>query len=363
MIFTSSLIGAFLLASSADALRGRRLNANAIHIRTLADFEWKVSPEDGFPAIDEANDEMDFQFTYTGSLGEIDVGLAPQKGIEFKLMNPDCTADATIGTQTPFTVAGAPAPSSVEGWLYNTDGASIDFQIALVPDDIEASEYYTVAGDQLSADITFCIRGDYLYDGLGFADYGSESHSTAQQQSVNFHETVVTISVDLTKNFQITTISTERTAADQENENMDIDCDASAFFCNGDAAADLDDEVAAPVLKQGDALQFCVAIAEEDKDRLWIKDIVEADLEQDNNDNDTYRESGDEYDDLVSNFNTQSILTDKDCATLPGVCKIKTQLSSKYFTDVTPKALDVFGVALCAFGKPTGGVVPTITYL
>jgi len=270
---------------------------------------------------------------------------------------------ATEGVETPFIVSGAPAPSSVEGWLYHSGGDSISFSVGIIPDTVTDSDYYTVADDELTADITFCIRGDYIYDELGFANYGSESYSTADQQSVNFHETVITITVDLTANFTLNSISAERTAADEVSEDMDIDCDATAFFCGGDAASDLNDEIAAPVFKQGDFLQFCVAIAEEDKNRLWIKDIVEADLEQDNDGNGAYREAGDEYDDLVSNFQSESILTEKDCTTLPGVCKVKTQLSSKYFQDAIPTALDVFGVALCAFGKPTGGVIPTINYL
>jgi hypothetical protein len=335
----SSAIATFLLAAShsASALRGpRKLSANGLHVRTLQDFNWDVQPVDGFPVISfnaTASDEVAFRYNHSGTLGTVGAGPAV-KLLSFALYNGDC--NVTVADTTYLALSDA-AGGDVSRII--TSNSEVNLGLDIKQETIVESEFYEESPDGLSAEISFCVRGDYVYDDDGDAN--------TENESVNFHETVIVISVDLMANFSLTSISTNRTAADRNDVKADIDCDAKAYFCD-----DNRDLIANPTLSQGEILQFCVEIADEDAGRLWIKDLVEVDLEQDNNANAVYRDTGDEFDDLVSNFAAQGILTGKDCTTEPGICQVKTQLASKYFTDLAPNPLDVFGVALCAFGSP-----------
>ena len=92
-------------------------------------------------------------------------------------------------------------------------------------------------GDNTTASILFCMRIDYSLNG----------------ESINFHETVVDVTIDLTSNFTLDAVIVVRTIPTDPQQDVDSDYPVTAYFCDGTNAA-----IADPTLAQGDAMQFCV---------------------------------------------------------------------------------------------------------
>ena len=92
-------------------------------------------------------------------------------------------------------------------------------------------------GDNTTASILFCMRIDYNLNG----------------ESINFHETIVDVTIDLTSNFTLDAVNVVRTSATDAQQDVDVDYPVTAYFCDGTNAA-----IADPTLAQGDAMQFCV---------------------------------------------------------------------------------------------------------
>lgn len=361
---------AFALLRGADCLRGRggvrpaarerrQLQAggaggdygdSGIQFRGLADFEWSVLPVEGYPIIafnQEASSgggEVELKYNYTGNLG-VAAGGSYAKYLSFEALTSDCDRNKPVD---PSVMTLEDADGGSAGRIMSSSGGQnneVDLFVDINQETISSSRYYTEAQDGLSAEIAFCVRGSYVYD--------DDNDASTPDQGVNFHETVLTISVDLTANFTLSAISVDRTGAD--DASADLLCRLRAYFCEGDDNVEIDP----PVLTQGDDLQFCVEVDTEDRTNFFIRDIMETDVEQDNNVNGVFREAGDEFDDIVVGYEPD-FLTTKNC--VAGVCQVRTQLKSKYFADLFPNPLSIAGSALCALGSAppgeTGHAIP-----
>ena len=95
------------------------------------------------------------------------------------------------------------------------------FNIESLQSIIADSTYYSDAAD-FTAEIKFCVRVD----------------SNTVDESVNFHETDVTLTVDLTAGFQLTGIAAERSAAMQRRVDQEEEDSAKVT-----ASADLDSKI------------------------------------------------------------------------------------------------------------------------
>jgi len=89
------------------------------------------------------------------------------------------------------------------------------------------------------------------------------------EESINFHETIVDTSVDVTANFTLTSIATDRTATDAEAANAETGCPVEAYFCVDDNTED-----APGSLAQGSALQVCVKMDDTVTEDVYVKDIL-----------------------------------------------------------------------------------------
>ena len=84
---------------------------------------------------------------------------------------------------------------------------------------------------------------------------------------VNFHETVVSINVDLTAGFELTAISVERVEGDNSEVTVNVGCEIYEYFCN-----DLYEDIGQPSFSQGDVMQACIVSTGD----FNIRDIMEA---------------------------------------------------------------------------------------
>ena len=284
--------------------------AHASDERALAgDFNWEITPEDGFPSIAfddaSASKEVVFKYNFTGTTG-------PNKYLVSSLLDKNCnqTADASLAI------------------VQNVSGNALEVDLDIIQETITSSSSYNENAEGTSATIDFCLRIDYDY----------KDATTGDVESINFHETTVTITVDLTANFTLASITTNRTAATEDNANANLDYPVEAYYCQ-----DNNGEVPGSVLTQGSLLQFCVRMFENVTADVYVEDIMEFTLSQPGSVPLTAPSRP-----IV---NTQpDPLTEKLCIEM-GICNIKHQLSSKWFAVPNPKALRVDGVAILAFGK------------
>jgi hypothetical protein len=309
---------AFLASTALSQSAPESANSNEV-ARNLGDFDWDIMPEDGFPSIafDDANEDSEviFKYNFTGTLSD-------RKFLGVRLFQNDCVS----------------TPDASLAFVNSTAGDELSVELDIIQETISNSVHY-IDLNGTAAIIGFCLRVDYNYvDGDGLTE------------SINFYETNVTITVDLTANFTLDGISSDRTSADAEAANADLDYPVEAYICLEDNS-----EVAVPgALEQGSILQVCVRIKDDvETQNVFVEDIL------------TFRVSqpdGDASDSTVIASGVPDPLTDKTCRE-GGICNVKTQLLSKFFTDVSPGDLRVDGVAILAFGKaslmpsssPTGG--------
>jgi hypothetical protein len=298
---------AILASTALSQSAPESASSNDAVARQLGDFAWDIMPEDGFPSIafDDANEESEviFKYNFTGE-------LSARKYLGVTLYQNDCIT----------------APDASLAFVNSTTGDELDVELDIIQETISNSVHY-IDLNGTAAIIGFCLRVDYNYvDGDGLSE------------SINFYETNVTITVDLTANFTLTGISADRTSADAEAANADLDYPVEAFFCLEDNS-----EVFSPeALEQGSILQVCVRIDDTvETQNILVEDIL------------TFVVSQPDGTATPSEVITRGIpdpLTDKTCRE-SGICNIKTQLLSKFFTDTNPGDLRVDGVAILAFGR------------
>lgn len=280
-------------------------------MRGLADFNWEVQPEPDYPTIsfEGASDESEvrFLYNYTGTT------VPGAKYITHQLLQGDCKTPAS--TDAVIVTFSDDITGEKE---YQVDVDILQESVAGTP------EYLDI--DVTAAMINFCIRVDYIY-----------KDGTEPEESINFHETNVTINIDLTANFTLTAINVERIDADQVDEDVALNCEVQAYFCD-----DTNLDIGQPRFVQGEIMTVCVEIADTDRALYHLNDVLDMDLEQTKGDGITVDRSG-----VIADQRATG-LSDKLCKN--GICNIRHQLASKFFDERLPNALDIAGVAICAFG-------------
>jgi hypothetical protein len=276
--------------------------------RQLAgNFDWEIEPEDGYPiiAFDDSNEQSEviFKYNFTGTLSDT-------KFLDVNLYQNDCGS----ASDASFAIVDS------------INGDELDIMLNIIQETISDSIHYQDVNGTAAA-IGFCLRVDYNFvddDGL--------------TESINFYETNVTITVDLTANFTLTGITADRTAADIENADAFLDYPVEAYICLDDNS-----EVSNPEpLVQGSALQVCIRIGDNvTTQNVLVEDIITFVISQ---------PDGTATDTLAITNTVPGTLTDKVCRE-SGICNVKSQLQSKFFTDSNPGDLRVDGVAVLAFGK------------
>lgn len=262
----------------------------------VGDFDWKVLPLDGYPTIafDGASEtkEVIFKYNFTGVIG-------PYKLLSSKLLDRYCneSADSSLAI------------------VQNVSGNEMEIDLDIVQDRISQSRQYSENAEGTRATIDFCLRVDYNY----------KDPATNDVQSITFHETSVVISVDLTANFTLESIRTNRTASSEDQADTALDYPVEAYFCNEGG-----DELAQPALKQGSALQFCVRTPSNVTADVFVDNILEFSISQPGSYPVTTPTKP-----IVNGL--PDALTDLACEL--GVCNVKHQLSSKWFAIPIPEPL------------------------
>jgi hypothetical protein len=278
--------------------------------RKLADFEWDIVRKAGYPifSFDNATQsEVMFKYSVSGT----DTGTyGVQKYLRAGVYLADCISTANL-----------PA-ILLEGQLTEADEYTVELDI--LQEFISNSDYYNQIAPT-NATIDFCLRIDYVDDP---ADGSDES-------VINFHETNVTLAVDLTAGFSLTGIAVDRDAAEKASAAVSLQYPVAAYFCDDESI-----EVPPPIFSQGSVLQFCVELSENvTTSGVYVSDVMTVDLDQSS--------GGVQHADLITG-SVPDWLTRKTCSA--GICNIKTQLTSKWFAEINPESMDITGTALLAFG-------------
>lgn len=266
-----------------------------------ADFDWDIDPQPGFPSVN-FNSNKEVVFKYDSPL------LYEGKTQGVTIFLNDCV---TIGSNA----------------ITDTSDLSVDRELEVLVDidqrTIAQSDYYT-AINITHASIGLCLRVDYFLE----------------NESVNFHETNLTITLDLTANFALENLEQTTISYAQESVISDVEFPVIAYHCDKNS-----EQSTNPVLKQGDVLQYCVELDPSIANtNVRVTDILSADLDQENMDS-SITHSG------IIDATGSGILTEKICAN--GICNIKTQLDSKWFSDLDPADIYATGIAILAFGSAT----------
>ena len=299
------------LIGSNDLEHGRKLAMKGHAVRDLADFDWDIQPEPGYPSISfegsGEESEVRFLYNYTGTT------VPGAKYIKHQLLRGDCVTPAS------------PDAVTVSYWEDITAAKEYQVDVDILQESVAGTpEYMDI--DVTAAMINFCIRVDYIYKD------GDEP-----EEGIMFHETNVTINIDLTANFTLTAISVDRIDADQVDEDVALNCEVQAYFCDQDNV-----DVGQPTFVQGEIMTVCVEIADSDRDLYHLNDVMDMELQQIKGDRISVDRST-----IVADQRATG-LSDKFCQN--GICNIRHQLSSKFFDERDPNNLDISGIAICAFG-------------
>ena len=319
-----------LTCRGVTATRGLRM-------RGLMDFDWDFDLKENYPILDfDGETDIEFQYNFTGTLGADDSYV---KYLKFALLEYSCDPTKTVDPAVISLIEGSDQSLDriVQASNPDEDPSAVELLMDINRTTITESPYYTDGVDGLTATIQFCLRGDYMYD--------QDADAGTVDESIDFHEVQVTVNVDLTAGFNLTAISLIRNGADEASANLV--CEVRAYFCT---AKDRQ-EISSPFYSQGELMTFCVETAPASASNLFVRDIMETDLDQVNT-VDIYRGGDDAFDDLITNFEADPF-TVKSC--IGGICQVTTQLKTKYFRDRVPNDLVIFGTAVCALGPAPPG--------
>jgi len=163
----------------------------------------------------------------------------------------------------------------------------------------------------------FCIRIDLL--------------SPDNSESVHFLETKTNITVDLTKGFDVISISTDRDNATETNETAELEYSVLAYQCTSSTSNEQ-----TSTLTQGSIATICVET--NSTSGVYVDTITELEFHQDDF---TYV--------AITEGTTQG-LTSLDCNNNE-VCVTETQMISEFFTDLDPSDIIVNGTVVMKFGR------------
>jgi hypothetical protein len=294
---TLALLAALLmLANLADATAVRK------------DFDWDIEPREGFPTIafNHSTATEEVVFLYDTPL------LYENKTYRVVIFDNDCK---TIGSNA----------------ITHVEDDNVDRELSVSVDvdqaTITESRYYTSL-NVTNAEIGLCVRVDYLLNG----------------DSVNYHETNLTIDIDLTAGFKLDSFKQIRVQSEQDRVNSNIEYPVVVYHCDESS----DKLARIPVLAQGAAMQLCVELDPTvNNENVFVVDILSVDLDQEKADLSVAHKNI--IDEAIPNP-----LTTKLCQ--GGICNVKTQLDSSWFSDAIPGAIEATGMAILAFGSLSGGL-------
>lgn len=277
--------------------------------RSLAESDWDIARVAGFPVFafntTTSNSEVVFKYSVTGT-NSPDFGS--EKFLETSLFLPDCQT-------RPQRQSIVPHHSIVVNGEYTVE-------LDIVQESVVLSEFYREEANS-TARIMFCVRVDYFhFDGTNV-------------NGVNFHETNVSIGIDLIAGFRLRDIDFDRAASEFSSATASLDYPIRANFCNGE-----NKDQPQPALFQGMTLQVCVSMDETVAiGKAYVIDILEMDLHQ---------PSTGVHDNPITKAYSNK-LTQKTCN--GGICNVKTQLTSRWFEKADPESIDLTGMALLALGS------------
>lgn len=326
--------------------------------RRLGDFDWEVSLEPGYPVVEftanSTNQEVVFAYNYTGT-------LSPQKYMHFQLYEVDCLTPADPAALT------VDQPLRIEHTPQNPQQPTISSLVDINLSTITDSVHYNQT-NATNAVIDFCMRVDYILDVNNALTLTPSQIDVSNGESYNFHETQLTIRVDLTAGFSITGVDLVRDDALDETAFTALDYPVRAYLCD-DLNSDLTDNFKG--YKQGESLQFCVELDDffvdettgeripQTRTDAYVTDILEARVIQ-------FRDTIDENGRPATRNETAIPILDRAPADgitriacgrqINGICNVRTVLAAKFFqanvdpTDLTYPPLIVEGEAIIAFG-------------
>jgi len=268
--------------------------------------------------IEFKDDEASVSFSDSTFSPELSFGytIASNKPAKVKLFKPGCSTDAPSSLEAAPIILGNSTPNS----LYTNFTVNVDIKQDSIQN--EANGVWSFDAATNKGIISFCMRLDLYTDGID------------EEISVNFHETEVTIDVDMASDFSITGISTIRRNATEKGAEADLDYDLDVYRCVGGIRID-------PVsaLSQGNSLGVCIDI---NTDNVQLDRVQNFTLTQ-----------GDIADATpVVNGNPDG-LTSVDCS-LNGNqrCYIKTMMISSFFTPQAQNAnVTAEGAVILKFGR------------
>jgi hypothetical protein len=276
---------------------------------SAGDHLWDIELYDNYPQIvfnnTNLSNEIVFLYNNTG-----DISGDATKDVTVTVFKTDCI---TLASEATSLVPGTPDASV---------GGMVKVELDVVFTYIEASDYWTTLTNT-TAQIDFCFRIDYI--------------DTELNETINFHETIVTLTVDLQENDGMTLAGISTTRQDGENitTSTGITYPVEVFHCD-DSYGALGDQ--SPTLQQNVLLQVCVQVNGTDIDvfveNIWSTVLTNADSS------------------VTSTpiaLGTTNSITTLVCAA--GVCKITMSLLGAFFQAAAPPGITLSGIAVLAFGR------------
>ena len=136
------------------------------------DFARGITTVENYSVIGfDQESSVEFKYSFQGT-------LADDKFLKPKILQDDCVT---------------PADSTLE-FVQAIEGNELSLHVVIAQESITNSVHYNVI-DQTTAIIEFCVRVEYDY-----------VHADGTTESINFHETIVDIGVDLTAGFALTAL-------------------------------------------------------------------------------------------------------------------------------------------------------------
>jgi len=267
--------------------------------------EWSIQLEQGYPTIafSDSTDqgEILFDYAFGGNVSYLSVALK-----QF-----DCMQPKDNGLK----------------FVKNTTNDNLFVGVDVVESTITNSVHYTPL-NETTASVNFCVRINYVVEN------GQNS-----SESIQLSETPVSITVDLTANFTLSSVTLIRDAADEALASAKVDYSLQAYFCaDGNVK-----ESKPPPLSQGSTLEVCVRVDPSVTTDVFVEDVLVFVVSQPS--------TSVTIKSVAIVDGQPDILTTKVC-TEDGVCNIKTNIPSKFFTE-QQDSVRVDGVALLSFGSTT----------
>jgi len=212
-----------------------------ITVEQVVDFNYDIQFDSSCTDIqfNEAKSTEELRFCF-----KID-----DKPAELKLYTDNCETEISSGSITIHNFTRTDDIADATNDLYKVN---IDVKQDLIQDD---TAVWTYDSTSMKGIISFCMRMDLYAD-------------AARSASVNFLETIAKIKVDMTKGFNVATISTDRDAAINENTFVQVNYTINAYQCisaNG--------EKSSLAMSQGSILGLCIDLVDDIQDvqldRVW----------------------------------------------------------------------------------------------